>query len=125
VNQPRPVALYAAANKFVAPLSNGTESGGGIFPIASCVRKSELSRSTTKPVGITAAPIGQALLTTYAGRALVDLRTWYPAGGKLAPGKGFAAEARHLPRLTAAFAKAEAKARELGLITTDDDGGAQ
>jgi hypothetical protein len=28
-------------------------------------------------------------------------------------------------RLTAAFAEAEAKARELGLITTDDDGGAQ
>ena len=36
------------------------------------------------------------------------------------PGKGFAAEVRHLPRLAAAFAKAEAKAREFGLI--DDKG---
>jgi hypothetical protein len=33
---------------------------------------------------------------------------------------------RHLPRLAASLAKAEAKATELGLITGDnDDGGAQ
>jgi hypothetical protein len=34
----------------------------------------------------------------------------------LKPGKGFAAEVRHLPRLAAEIAKAAAKARELGLI---------
>jgi hypothetical protein len=56
-------------------------------------------------------------LSTYDGRNLVDLRTWYTAEGGLKPGKGFAAEIRHLPRLAEALAKAEAKARELGLIT--------
>jgi hypothetical protein len=56
-------------------------------------------------------------LNRYEGRDVVDLRTWYTGDdGKLKPGKGFAAEVRHLPRLAAAFAKAEAKARELGLI---------
>jgi len=40
----------------------------------------------------------------------------------LHPGKGFAADVWHLPRLTAALTKA----RELRLITTNnDDGGAQ
>jgi hypothetical protein len=57
------------------------------------------------------------VLNRYEGRDVVDLRTWYTAeDGKLKPGKGFAAEVRHLPRLAAAFVKAEAKARELGLI---------
>jgi hypothetical protein len=66
-------------------------------------------------------------LSTHDGRNLVDLRTWYTAEGRLKPGKGFAAEIRHLPRLAAALAKAEAKATELGLITDDDNdkGGAQ
>jgi hypothetical protein len=50
-------------------------------------------------------------LSTYAGRNLIDLRTWYTADGRLQPGKGFAADVRHLPRLAAALAKAEAKAR--------------
>jgi Transcriptional Coactivator p15 (PC4) len=60
-------------------------------------------------------------LNRYEGRDVVDLRTWYTGDdGKLKPGKGFAAEVRHLPRLAAAFARAEAKARELGLI---GDGG--
>ena len=63
-------------------------------------------------------------LSTYADRNLVDLRTWFTADGKLKPGKGFAADVRHLPRLAAALSKAEVKARELGLVT-DDDGGAQ
>jgi hypothetical protein len=58
------------------------------------------------------------VLSTFEGRSILDLRTWYTdtADGKLKPGKGFAAEVRHLPRLAAAFAKAEAKACELGLI---------
>ena len=65
-------------------------------------------------------------LTTYARRNLLDLRSWYTADdGRLKPGKGFCAEAKHLPRLTEAFAKAEAEARELGLIASDDGGGAQ
>jgi Transcriptional Coactivator p15 (PC4) len=59
-------------------------------------------------------------LSTYAGRSLIDLRTWYSADGKLQPGKGFAADVRHLPRLAAALAKAVAKATELGLIPTDN-----
>jgi hypothetical protein len=60
-------------------------------------------------------------LSTYAGRNLADIRTWL--GGRLKPGKGFAAEARHLPRLAAALNKALATAIELHLI--DDDGGDQ
>ena len=57
---------------------------------------------------------------------LIDLRTWYTAEGSLKPGKGFAGEMRHLPRLAVALAKAEAQARELGLVTGENDnGGAQ
>ena len=55
-------------------------------------------------------------LSTYEGRNLADVRTWYTEDGRLKPGKGFAAEVKHLPRLAHAIAKAEAKARELGLI---------
>jgi len=54
------------------------------------------------------------------------LRFWEKeSDGKLQPGKGFTSEVRRLPRLTAAFDKAEAKARELGLITSGGDGGDQ
>jgi hypothetical protein len=56
------------------------------------------------------------VLNRFEGGDIFDLRTWYTPDGRLKPGKGFAAEVRHLPRLAAAFAKAEAKARELGLI---------
>ena len=62
------------------------------------------------------------VLNEYEGRRIIDLRTWYSADGKLKPGKGFAAEVRHLPRLAAEIAKAEARARELGLITDDGHG---
>jgi len=62
-------------------------------------------------------------LSTYADRTIIDLRTWYTAAGKLQPGKGFAADVRHLPRLAATLAKAEAKATELGLIPADNDNG--
>jgi hypothetical protein len=55
-------------------------------------------------------------LSTYAGRNLIDLRTWYMTDGKLVPGKGFAADVSRLLRLTAALAKAEAKARQFSLI---------
>jgi Transcriptional Coactivator p15 (PC4) len=60
------------------------------------------------------------VLNRFEGRNIFDLRTWYTSDGKLKPGKGFAAEIRHLPRLAAAIAKAVATARELGLI--DDKG---
>jgi hypothetical protein len=59
-------------------------------------------------------------LSAYEGRNLADVRTWYTGDdGTLRPGKGFAAEVKHLPRLAAALAKAEAQARELGLIDGD------
>lgn len=61
-------------------------------------------------------------LTEYEGRPLIDLRTWFPGDdGRLKPGKGLSATVKHIPHLAAALAKAEAKARELGLI---DGGGA-
>jgi Transcriptional Coactivator p15 (PC4) len=62
-------------------------------------------------------------LSTYKGRNLIDVRTWAtdPAGGKLRPTtKGIATEVRYLPKLVSALAKAESKARELGLITSED-----
>jgi Transcriptional Coactivator p15 (PC4) len=64
-------------------------------------------------------------LSTYKGRNLIDIRVWRSAEGRLQPTKqGLAAEAKHLPRLVSALAKAESKARELHLID-DDDGDAQ
>jgi hypothetical protein len=80
--------------------------------------------SAKRPVPVTVAEWwknrrGESIrlvLNEYEGRNIFDLRTWYTADGKLKPGKGFAAEVRHLPRLAAEIAKAEAKARELGLI---------
>jgi hypothetical protein len=64
-------------------------------------------------------------LSTYQGRNIVDLRTWYTSPeGKLKPSaKGLAAEARHLPQLAKALVKACSRARELGLIASDDEGG--
>jgi Transcriptional Coactivator p15 (PC4) len=59
------------------------------------------------------------VLNEFEGRDIFDLRTWYTADGKLKPGKGFAAEVRHLPRLAAEIVKAEAKARALGLIAAE------
>jgi Transcriptional Coactivator p15 (PC4) len=61
-------------------------------------------------------------LSTFEDRNLVDLRTWFTAAdGTLAPGKGFSSSIKHLPRLAEAFAKAAAKARELGLIGDDEE----
>jgi hypothetical protein len=91
---------------------------------------------TTRPTPKLAEPLtidqwwknraGQAVkisLATFQDRNLIDVRTYSTVDGKLkATVKGFAADIKHLPRLTAAFAKAEAKARELHLI--DDDDGA-
>jgi hypothetical protein len=62
------------------------------------------------------------VLNQFKGRSIFDLRTWYTADGRLKPGKGFTAEMKHLPRLAKAVAKAEAKARELGLISDEGVG---
>jgi hypothetical protein len=59
-------------------------------------------------------------LSAYGGRNLIDLRTWFTANSGLKPGKGFCAD---LLRSAAALTKAETKARELGLITADNDNG--
>ena len=65
-------------------------------------------------------------LSTFEGHNLIDIRAWHSADGKLVPGKGFAADVRHLTGLAAALTKAVAKATELGLISADnDDGDAQ
>ena len=53
---------------------------------------------------------------------VLNLRTRYTADGKLKPGKGFDAEVLHLPRIAAEVAKAEARARELGLIDDAENG---
>jgi transcriptional coactivator p15 (PC4) len=55
-------------------------------------------------------------LSTFNGHNLVDVRTWWTKDGKLKPGRGFAANVRHLPKLATALAKATRKAVELGLI---------
>jgi hypothetical protein len=60
-------------------------------------------------------------LSSYEGHNLIDLRTWFTAAdGTLQPAKGFCCSVKHLPRLAEAFAKAAAKARELGLIGDDE-----
>jgi Transcriptional Coactivator p15 (PC4) len=62
-------------------------------------------------------------LSTYKERNLIDVRTWAtdPAEGRLKPTtKGIATEVRYLPKLVAALAKAESKARELHLIPDDE-----
>jgi hypothetical protein len=59
-------------------------------------------------------------LTEYGGYSLVDVRTFFTADdGTFKPGKGLAWGVRLLPQLIKSLQKAEAKARELGLI---DDG---
>jgi hypothetical protein len=60
-------------------------------------------------------------LTAYQNRNIIDLRGWHSTEGTLVPGKGFAADVRHLPHLAAALTKAESKARELGLIAGGND----
>jgi hypothetical protein len=66
------------------------------------------------------AEAARVRLSTWEGYTLIDIRTWRSTEDKLVPSKGFAADIKHLPRLTAALAKAEAKAREWHLITDDD-----
>lgn len=61
------------------------------------------------------------LLSTFEGRNIVILRTWWTdKDGVLKRGMGFACSIKHLPKLAKVFARAMTKAHELGLI---DDGG--
>ncbi len=56
-------------------------------------------------------------LKDYGGRALVDVRAWWPdKAGMHRPGKGFACGVQNLPALAKAVGKALEKARALGLI---------
>ncbi|MGY2906550.1 transcriptional coactivator p15/PC4 family protein [Bradyrhizobium sp. URHC0002] len=60
-------------------------------------------------------------LSTYEGHNLVDLRTHAMKEGRLVPTpKGLAMVVRRLPELHQAVTKALAKARELGLIDSED-----
>jgi hypothetical protein len=46
-------------------------------------------------------------LSTYEGRNIVDVRTWFTGtDGVMKPGKGFACSVKHLPKLIAALGKA-------------------
>jgi hypothetical protein len=61
-------------------------------------------------------------LSTYEGRNILNLRTWRAdRGGIMRPGMGFACSTKHLPKLAAVFAKAVARAKDLGLL--DDEAG--
>ena len=54
-------------------------------------------------------------LSTYEGRNLTDIRTWFPGDdGQLKPGKGFAVEIRHLPRLAAADRQSRSQGARVG-----------
>jgi hypothetical protein len=59
-------------------------------------------------------------LSTFEGHNLISVRTWFTdsKSGQDRPAKGFTSNVKHLPRLIAELTKAEAKARELGLIET-------
>lgn len=61
-------------------------------------------------------------LATIHGLHVAGARVFYTkADGEWRPGKdGFAVQVKHLPALAAAFAHAEAKARELGWIGGDE-----
>lgn len=49
-------------------------------------------------------------LTTFRGQRLIDVRKWYTdPKGILLPGKGFAANVKHIPRLIKALTKALSK----------------
>jgi hypothetical protein len=59
----------------------------------------------------------------FNGTMVVDIREWWTSPtGELRPGpKGITMSVRHLPSLARALAKADATARQLGLLTEADD----
>ncbi len=69
-----------------------------------------------------AREVMRVALDYYNGRHTINARVWYHDDDGLKPGKtGITLAVKHLPALADALAKAERRARELGLI----DGGAQ
>lgn len=69
-----------------------------------------------------AREVVRVALDYYNGRHTINARVWYHDDDGLKPGKtGITLAVKHLPALAEALAKAEVRARELGLL----DGGAQ
>ncbi|MCW5692926.1 MAG: transcriptional coactivator p15/PC4 family protein [Pseudolabrys sp.] len=69
-----------------------------------------------------AREVMRVALDYYNGRHTINARVWYHDDGGLKPGKaGVTLAIKHLPALADALAKAEQRARDLGLI----EGGAQ
>lgn len=69
-----------------------------------------------------AREVMRVALDYYNGRHTINVRVWYHDDDGLKPGKtGITLAVKHLPALADALAKAERRARELGLV----DGGAQ
>jgi hypothetical protein len=64
-------------------------------------------------------------LSEYEGHPLVNVRLWQTGSDGIdrPSKKGIALSVRRLPELASALAKAEIKARELGLIDGQDKGG--
>jgi hypothetical protein len=62
-------------------------------------------------------------LSQFNDTTVIDIRNWWMSPtGELRPGlSGITMSVRHLPSLAHALAKAEAAARELGLLTEPDD----
>ena len=70
-----------------------------------------------------AREVVRVALDFYSGRYTVNARVWYHGDDGLRPGKtGITLSVKHLPALADALARAERRARELGLI---EEGGAQ
>ena len=59
----------------------------------------------------------------FNGTAVIDIRDWWTSPtGELRPGpRGITMSIRHVPSLALALTKAEAVARELGLLPEQDD----
>jgi Transcriptional Coactivator p15 (PC4) len=59
----------------------------------------------------------------FNGTVVIDIRDWWTSHtGELRPGpSGITMSVRHLPALAHALTKAEATARELGLLTEPDE----
>lgn len=62
-------------------------------------------------------------LDQYMGSTVICIRAWWTSRtGELRPGRsGITMSVDHLPSLADALAKAEATARQLGLLTEPDD----
>jgi Transcriptional Coactivator p15 (PC4) len=87
-----------------------------------------MSSTTSLPVIIeqwprNASDTVMVRIDRYNGNSVVDIRLWWKSPtGELRPGpKGITMSVRHLPSLACALTKAEAAARQLGLLAETDD----